>query len=100
MGGLDTLSMRDLLLERAVGRNAAEVPMAASDGRGTPLSPTERRALSLSATGLGVSDVAAAMGVPPALVRAWLGNAIRKVGARSKLEAVMLAARTGQIDLA
>jgi two-component system response regulator DesR len=92
--------MRDLLLGRpVVGGNAAEVPMAASDGRGTPLSPPERRALSLSASGLGVSDVAAVMHVPPAAVRTWLASAIRKLGARSKLEAVIRAARTGQIDL-
>jgi DNA-binding CsgD family transcriptional regulator len=53
----------------------------------------------LSAGGLGASDVAAAMGVSPSLVRVWLGSAIRKLGARSKLEAVIFAARTGQIDL-
>ena len=70
-----------------------------SNGRSTLLSPAERRALSLSGTGLVVSDVAAIMGVPPDLVRTWLGSAVQKLRARSKLEAVILAVRTGQIDL-
>jgi DNA-binding CsgD family transcriptional regulator len=70
-----------------------------SSGRSTLLSPAERRALSLSATGLVVSDVAAIMGISPDLVRTWLRSAVQKLGARSKLEAVILAVRTGQIDL-
>jgi DNA-binding NarL/FixJ family response regulator len=58
-----------------------------------------RRALSLSARGLSIPEVAEAMSVSPDTVRVWLVSAIRKLGARSKLEAVLIATRRGEIDL-
>ena len=73
--------------------------MSSPDARSLPLSGEERRALSLSANGLLVADVAEKLGVPPAMVRGWLSSAIKTLGARSKLEAVLIAARTGQLDL-
>ena len=63
------------------------------------LTPGERRALSLSACGLLVPEVAEAMCTSPETVRARLASAIATLGARSKLEAVLIAARTGEIDL-
>jgi DNA-binding CsgD family transcriptional regulator len=64
------------------------------------LTAEERTALSLSATGLIVAEVADALGVSPILVRARLASAINKLGAHSKLEAVIIAARRGDLDLA
>ena len=64
-----------------------------------PLTGSERRALELSARGLGVAEVAEAMRTSPSAVRVWLDSAIDKLGARSKLEAVIIAARRGEIDL-
>jgi two-component system response regulator DesR len=72
--------------------------MPSSIRSSSPLTTEERAALSISATGLVVADVAAIMHVPPALVREWLASAVEKLGARSKLEAVLIAARTGQLD--
>ena len=39
------------------------------------------------------------MGTSSEVVRVWLASAIDKLGARSKLEAVVIAARRGQIGL-
>ena len=63
------------------------------------LTADERTALSLSATGLAVAEVADALGVSPDSVHEWLGSAIRKLGARSKLEAVLIAALRGDLNL-
>ena len=38
------------------------------------------------------------MDTSPAVVRVWLASAVDKLGARSKLEAVLIAGRTGQLD--
>ena len=73
--------------------------MSPSIGRTGTLTPGERAALSIAATGLGVADVAEAMGVPPERVHEWLTSAVERLGARSKLEAVLIAGRTGQLDL-
>jgi DNA-binding NarL/FixJ family response regulator len=62
------------------------------------MSVEERAALSMSATGLSVTDVAGALAVPPDLVREWLASAVEKLRARSKLEAVLIASRRGEID--
>ena len=59
----------------------------------------ERTALSLSATGLIVAEVADALDLPPEAVRAALRSAIGKLGAHSKLEAVIVAMRRGDLDL-
>ena len=70
-----------------------EVSMSHPGDRSLPLTVEERRALSLSATGLTVTEVAEAMGTSPEVVRLWLASAIDKLGARSKLEAVLIAGR-------
>lgn len=64
----------------------------------TPLTLGERRALTLSARGLTVAEVTEAMCASPDLVCMLLASAIRKLGARSKLEAVIIASRTGELD--
>lgn len=55
--------------------------------------------LASSATGLSVTGVAAAQNLTPEAVRDALRSAIAKLGARSKLEAVIMALRAGTIDL-
>ena len=67
--------------------------------RSLSLNAEERRALNLSARGLGVTEVAEAMGTSSEVVRVWLASAIDVLGAHSKLEAVLMAARRGEIDL-
>lgn len=73
--------------------------MSLSGGRDGPLTAEERSALSLSATGLIVAAIADALDLSPEAVRAALGSAISKLGARSKLEAVLIAARRGDLNL-
>jgi two-component system, NarL family, response regulator DesR len=63
-----------------------------------PMSAEERAALSISATGLSVTDVAGALTVSPDLVREWLASAVEKLRARSKLEAILIADRLGELD--
>jgi DNA-binding CsgD family transcriptional regulator len=62
------------------------------------LSAQQRLVLSLSATGLTSAAVATALHVPVHEVRAHLASAIQALGARSKLEAVLLADRHGLIE--
>jgi len=78
----------------------SEVPMPSPGDRSPELSAAERRALALSATGLVVTEIAQVMGTSAGRVRMLLASAITKLGARSKLEALVLAARSGEIDLA
>jgi DNA-binding NarL/FixJ family response regulator len=73
--------------------------MSSPGNRSLPLTVEECRALSFSARGLGVSEVAEAMGTSSEVVRVWLASGIEKLGARSKLEAVIIAARRGEIGL-
>jgi DNA-binding CsgD family transcriptional regulator len=75
-----------------------EGSMPAFNDRSLPLTEGERRALGLSARGLPVPEVAEAMDAPPERVRGLLAAAIEKLGARSKLEAVLIASRRGEID--
>jgi two-component system response regulator DesR len=72
--------------------------MSSSVDRSLPLTVGERRALSLSARGLTVAEVAEAMCDSPSAVQRWLASAIDKLGARSKLEAVLIADRRGELD--
>lgn len=62
------------------------------------LTGEERAALNIAASGLVTHEIAEAMQASPPQVRAWLASGVRKLGARSKLEAVLLADRMGQLD--
>ena len=59
----------------------------------------ERAVLAASARGLGTAEVAELLDRPPEYVRRSIASACAKLGARSKLEAVIIALRTGLIDL-
>lgn len=65
----------------------------------TELTLDERNVLARLAQGYGVVAVAEVLGRPPELVRSALISAIAKLGARSKLEAVVIGLRKGLIDL-
>ena len=70
----------------------------APDGRGPYLSRQECDILAASVRGLAVDEVAGELGLAVDDVRAGLASAIRKLGARSKLEAVLVALRQGDIQ--
>ena len=59
----------------------------------------ERLVLRLSATGLLADEVAEHLGLSPEEVHRHLRGAMAALGARSKLEAVVLALRAGLVDL-
>ena len=71
----------------------------ASGSTTVDLTRQERDILAASARGLVAGEVAAELGLPSADVRAGVASAIYKLGARSKLEAIILALRCGDIDL-
>jgi two-component system nitrate/nitrite response regulator NarL len=70
-----------------------------SNGATVILTAQERAVLAASAKGLGVIEVAQSLDLSPEAVRAAIASAAEKLGARSKLEAVVIALRTGLIDL-
>ena len=63
------------------------------------LTRDEQSVLTVSATGRGVAKVAEFLELPDETVRRLIASAVEKLGARSKLEAVILAIRDGLIDL-
>jgi DNA-binding CsgD family transcriptional regulator len=62
------------------------------------LEPLERLALELAAEGLSTTDISERLGVPVDRVRAHTLAVIGKLGARSKLEALIIAIRLGLIS--
>jgi DNA-binding CsgD family transcriptional regulator len=63
------------------------------------LTNDQRRALAHAARGLSSAEVAEALGVTTDEARALLAGAALALGARSKLEAVVLAVRAGLVRL-
>jgi DNA-binding NarL/FixJ family response regulator len=59
----------------------------------------ERAVLTASAMGLGVDEAAKLLGRTPEQVRRLVASAVAKLGASSKLEAVVIAIRYGLIDI-
>jgi DNA-binding NarL/FixJ family response regulator len=71
----------------------------ASGGQQTiHLTSEERQVLALAATGRMVVEVAEYLGQSPETIRHTLASAIHNLGARSKIEAVLLALRHGLIE--
>jgi PAS domain S-box-containing protein len=64
----------------------------------SPLSGREREVLQRVALGQDGPEIAEDLVVSPATVRTHIGNAIRKLGARSRAHAVAIALRDGVID--
>jgi two-component system response regulator DesR len=60
-----------------------------------PLSPRERDVLAASADGSTISDIATKLHLSEGTVRNYLSTAMRKVGARNRIEAVQSAQRQG-----
>jgi DNA-binding CsgD family transcriptional regulator len=66
--------------------------------QGSPLSAREREIMRRVALGQDGPEIAADLVVSPATVRTHIGNAIRKLGARSRAHAIALALRGGLLD--
>ena len=63
------------------------------------LSPREREVLFLLATGMNNDEVAVELGLSPQTTKTQLKTAMRKLGARSRVEAVTIASAEGEITL-
>jgi two-component system response regulator DesR len=63
----------------------------------SPLSSREKEILELTAGGAPVAEVARSLGLAPGTVRNHLGRITRKVGARTRVEAVRVAREAGWI---
>jgi DNA-binding NarL/FixJ family response regulator len=68
-------------------------------GTNTSLSPGVLRTLELLARGLDTSDVAERLCADPGTIRHYVTEAKATLGARSKMEAVVISIRSGLIDL-
>ncbi|GAA1312831.1 hypothetical protein GCM10009634_81280 [Saccharothrix xinjiangensis] len=79
------------VLDKLTGRSAPP---------GTALTAREREALLLLAEGAGTEEMGERMGVARNTVRNHVQRVLEKLGARSKLEAVVIARRDGLIDAA
>lgn len=71
--------------------------MLSRDSHGDELTKDECAVLAASARGLISNEVAEALSLPPEITRSLIASAVLKLGARSKLEAVILALRDGLI---
>lgn len=80
-------------------RRAAALDTGAGDGQSVAirLSPREREVLELSARGLTADGVAAELFLSVETVRTHTRNAIKKLGARNRLHAVVIALSAGVI---
>lgn len=76
-----------------------DTPIAIPSGGHSRLTALERTVLAVSATGLVVAEIADVLGLTPEAVREVLESSMAKLGARSKLEALVLAIRHGLVDL-
>lgn len=62
------------------------------------LSPREREVLALVARGLNAEEIGEQLGLAPATVRTHVRNAKRRLGARTRAQAVTMALRGGEIE--
>jgi two-component system, NarL family, response regulator DesR len=62
-----------------------------------PLTPREAEVLRVAAQGGSTEEIAMALFLTPATVRNYLSNAIAKLGARNRIDAIRLARETGWI---
>jgi DNA-binding NarL/FixJ family response regulator len=62
------------------------------------LDPEEARVLQLMATGRGTREVAERLDLPVEAVRALVEGILTKLGARSRIEALIIAIRAGLIE--
>ena len=85
--------------QATIGPRRAAALDAPTPPAGTPLSPREREVLELAARGLTADGVAAELILSVETVRTHTRNAIRKLGARNRLHAVVIALRAGVIAL-
>lgn len=93
------LSLRRLDCQRLIQRLVAERAGAArgESGRLEPLSPRETEILALAADGVNSKEIAARLGISAATVKNHFTNALAKLKAHSRAEAISVALRSNLI---
>ncbi|MEJ3655841.1 response regulator transcription factor [Actinomycetes bacterium KLBMP 9759] len=81
----------------AAGRRVIDndLALAAWDSDKCPLGARELETLQLVAQGLGADDIAAKLFLSPGTVRNYLTNAVTKVNARNRVDAIRIARESG-----
>ena len=72
-----------------------ELVAAAMETGSTPLTTREADVLRAAATGISTDQIASRLSLSPATVRNYLSNAISKVGARNRIDAIRIARDAG-----
>jgi two-component system response regulator DesR len=72
-----------------------ELVAAALETGASPLTEREAEVLRAVETGLSTAEIAATLALSPATVRNYLSNAIGKVGARGRLDAIRISRNAG-----
>jgi two-component system response regulator DesR len=93
----DVEQLIDAIWRVAAGERFIEpgVAIAAIGAPGNPLTPREVDVLRMVADGMSTTEIAAALFLTAGTIRNYLSNIERKVGARSRLEAVRNAVESG-----
>lgn len=93
----DVRQLIDAIWRVAAGERFIEpgIAIAALGAPGNPLTPRELDVLRLVADGMSTAEIAAALFLTAGTIRNYLSNIERKVGARSRLEAVRNAVEAG-----
>jgi two-component system response regulator DesR len=72
-----------------------ELIAAALETGNSPLTPREAEVLRAAEEGISTEEIAARVSLAPTTVRNYLSNAIAKVGARNRLDAIRIARNAG-----
>jgi two-component system, NarL family, response regulator DesR len=75
-----------------------ELIAAALETGASPLTDRETDVLRVAQTGVSTEDIAAQLALSPATVRNYLSNAISKVGARNRIDAIRIALGAGWLQ--
>jgi DNA-binding NarL/FixJ family response regulator len=94
---VDPASTRRLLRHAAPLLAASPLPDRSEQARLAALTPREREVLTLIGRGATNAEIAAAHVVSEATVKTHVGNILAKTGSRDRVQAVVLAFRTGLV---
>jgi two-component system response regulator DesR len=89
--------LADAIRRVAAGQRFLDTELVAEvlQSDGDPLTQRERDVLRVAADGVSTEDIAATLFLSPATVRNYLSNAMSKLGARNRIDAIRIAREAG-----
>jgi two-component system response regulator DesR len=89
--------LADAIRRVAAGQRFLDADLVAEvlQADGDPLTQRERDVLRVAADGVSTDDIAATLFLSPATVRNYLSNAMSKLGARNRIDAIRIAREAG-----